>query len=157
MRYITFLIALLGSPLVGAAEPISAPQATVVTYQIKGDFDEIKFNLELAISGHGLKISNTLHISDMLSRTGKDMDMPEHPYQIAESLEFCSALITHQMSQAHPSNMALCPLTISIYSLKATPNKVYLAYQRPKMMGRGETAETTLTELLREIILEAAE
>jgi len=157
MRYIIFIAVLFGAPIAAAVAPISAPQDPVVIYQGEGDFEDGKFNLELAIAGKGLKISNTLHISNMLTRTAKATKMPEHPYQQAESVEFCSAVITHKMSQANPANMALCPLTISIYSLKTKPDQLFLAYRRPTMMGDSQAAEQALIELLYSIIMETLE
>ncbi|MCP5017164.1 MAG: DUF302 domain-containing protein, partial [Ketobacter sp.] len=42
-------------------------------------------------------------------------------FKKAESIEFCSALMSHRMMSADPSNLVLCPFTIAVYS--AWPKK----------------------------------
>jgi len=156
MRFLIFLMTFMSSATY-AVDPISTATDPVVVYKVQGEIEEIKFDLELAIAGKGLKITNTLHISDMLTRTAKEAGMPEHPYQLAESLEFCSAVITHKMTQAHAANLASCPLTISIYALKSEPGKTYLAFQQPNMAGASQGAEDDLLQLLDGIIQETLE
>ena len=50
-------------------------EKTAVTYTATTDisYANIKENIEMAITDQGLIISGTLHISDMLNRTGKDL------------------------------------------------------------------------------------
>lgn len=128
---------LLGLWIIGAAPPglaaepftQGAAQGPVYLYQTPESFDVIKENLEMAITNRGLLISGTLHVSDMLQRTGKDLGFAD-VYTKAESVEFCSALFSHKMTQAHPANLVVCPFTIALYSLPARPDRVYVAFRK---------------------------
>ena len=129
----------------------------MVVYQLKGDFDAIKEDLELAITARGLLISGTLHISDMLKRTGEDLGYPEPVFQRAESIEFCSALISHLLVRADPTNSVVCPFTSAIYVPIDDRDYVYVAFHRPSLMGKGEKVTEKIVELMDGIVREAIE
>ena len=150
-----FLALLCSSPM---AQTLVTPEnSPIVIYQTEDNYDDIKSNLETAIIDRGMIISSTLHISDMFERTGKDLGLTTQPYTKAESLEFCNVLLSHKMSSAHPANLAICPLTIGIYSKADAPQTIYLTYRRPVMLGEAAAAESALTRLLEEIIQESLE
>jgi len=157
MRLILLAAALLAAPLTHAGERVSPEDAPVVVYRSGSGFDDTLSNLELAITGQGLKISNTLHISEMLERTAADLGMGEKLYVRAESVEFCSISAAYKMAQSHPANMAICPLTIAIFTPAKEPDAVYLAFRRPLLLGDGATAADAVTGLLDGILQEAAE
>ena len=153
---ITVLLALFASQVI-ALESITPPDAPIVVYKVDSSFDEVKEFMELAITGKGMKISSTLHISDMQERTAKDTGLDEKLYGKAESLEFCSIAMSYKMSQAHPANLAICPLTIGIYTLPDDPDTTYITYQRPYMLGDGAQAEAELIEMYDSIIRASVE
>ena len=156
MQKAVLLLLLLISPALWASEPVSAESDPMQVYKAEADFDEIKENVEMAITGKGLVISGTLHISEMLERTAQDTGQTAPLYTKAEALEFCSVSLSYQMSKAHPANMASCPLTVSIYTVPGDEH-TYIAYRKPVMMGDSEGAEQALTTLMEEIIEEAME
>ena len=153
---ITVLLTLFASQVI-ALESITPPDAPIVVYKVDSSFDEVKEFMELAITGKGMKISSTLHISDMQERTAKDTGLDEKLYGKAESLEFCSIAMSYKMSQAHPANLAICPLTIGIYTLPDDPDTTYITYQRPYMLGDGAQAEAELIEMYDSIIRASVE
>ncbi|MES9888540.1 MAG: hypothetical protein ABW140_17160, partial [Candidatus Sedimenticola sp. 6PFRAG1] len=75
----------------------------------------------------------------------------------AESLEFCSVLLSHKMSSAHPANLSICPLTIGIYVKAGEPENTYVTYRRPVMLGEAGEATAALTDLFESVIDEALE
>ena len=88
------------------AQPVTPDDSPIRVYQTDMDYDEVKSNLEMAITGQGMRITNTLHISEMLERTAADTGLEKKLYENAESLEFCSILMSYRMSEANPANMA---------------------------------------------------
>ena len=142
---------------VHAAEPVTPADAPVVVYQTEAAYQDIRSNVEMAITGRGMVISNVLHISEMLERTAADTGLDKRLYEIAESFEFCSIAMSYKMSSAHPGNMASCPLTISLYVTPDAPGTVHLAYRRPQFLGDAAEAEAALKALLDGIAREALE
>lgn len=158
MRHLAALLMLLAvTSLPQAAEPISSDSDAIAVYRTDTAFDEVKEALELAITGQGLLLRDTLHIAEMLERTASDTGLKKSPYAKALSLEFCSISLTYRMAQADPANMAFCPLTISIYSLAEEPDITYLSYRKPQLNGNATEAVTAITSTLRQIVESALE
>lgn len=153
MLFICALAAFTG--LAQAAEKITPDDAPIVVYKAEGEYGFLKEALQNAIIGQGLKVTSTLHISDMLARTAADLDIEANVYATAESLEFCSIMLSHQMSVAHPANMSTCPLTISIYQTQANPDHIYLSYRRPQLLGEADEVTAAVTDLLDGIVNDA--
>ncbi len=141
-------------PIIGYANPI-IDNAAMVVYQVEEDFETIKDDAEMAIADQGLIVSNTLHISEMLARTSKDLGFPKTVYGQAEALEFCSARLSHLMAQAGPMNLTACPFTIAIYTLADKPEEVFLAFRKPQLIGEEKavsTANKAINKLLKNIV-----
>ena len=113
----------------GAAMPGVTVQA------LKGDYDDVKERVVMAIENRGLVIDHTAHVGAMLERTGKDIGRDRQIYLKAEVIEFCSAGISRATMEADPRNLVFCPYAIALYVLPAEPNKVYLLYRKP--LGTG--------------------
>jgi len=128
----------------------------IVVYPAEGTFDEVIDNVKMAIEERGLLVSGILHASDMLNRTGKDLGFPP-VFKRAESVEFCSALVAHKMTQTAPQNMAVCPFTISVYVRADQPGHTYVAYQQPWLAGDAQAARAAIQEMLDGIAREAIE
>ncbi len=141
-------------PLLSQAELVS-DNDPVVIYRVADEFEMIKENVEMAIVNRGMLVSGTLHVSEMLNRTGKDLGFPEPIYSQAESVEFCSALMSHRMTQAHPANLTVCPFTISVYIKQAEPEHVYVAFRKQVLAGDAETVTSAIHEMLHGIVKEA--
>ena len=144
----------LSAPLTG-----SARETPVVTVRVSGDFTDIRDGVRQAIEGKGINIAHTLPASDMLNRTGKDFGVAKNVFLQAETIEFCSARISHRLVQAGHENILLCPFTISIYVLSDDPDHVHLSWRRPFTLDDGESkaAVQEMVGLIEAIIAEATE
>lgn len=129
----------------------------VKVYKTEGDLQVVKEDIEFAITGRGLLVSGTLHISDMLNRTAKDLGYTQPVYKKAESVEFCSAYISHLIVSTHPANAVVCPFTIAVYVLESEPDSVYVAYQKPHLAGDADEATKEVMELLDGIVREVVD
>ena len=132
-------------------------EKSVVITKAGTSFDTVKDNVQLAITDGGMIVSGTLHISDMLNRTGKDIGFDKNIFKKSEALEFCSALISHKMAAVHPSNVSMCPFTVAIYELNDEPGVVYLSYRRVNLLGDGKTVEEEIVKLLQGIVDDSVE
>ena len=141
-------------PLTGSAD-----EAPVKSVRVTGDFENIRDSVRQAIEGKGINIAHTLPASDMLNRTGKDFGIKKNVFLQAETVEFCSARISHRLAQANHENILLCPFAISIYVLSDDPEHVYLSWRRPFALSDTESqaAVQEMVELIETIIREASE
>lgn len=130
-------------------------EGAVVIYRTADDFDMIKESVEMAITNRGMLVSSTLHVSDMLNRTGKDLGFDKAVYAKAESVEFCSALMSHRMTQIDPANLTICPFTVSVYVKSDEPEQVYVAFRKQTLIGEAETVTDSIHEMLHGIVKEA--
>ena len=139
------------------AQIAQAADPHISIYSTKGTFDDVKDNVVFAINGLGLVINNTSHVGEMLERTGRDLGIGEPIYLKAEALEFCSATISRNMMVADPRNIIFCPFIISIYVLPKEPDKVYIAYRKPEIIGSPQSKKALIAvdQLLNGIITEA--
>jgi len=135
----------------------AADNAHLKLYTTKGNFDDIRQDIEIAITNRGLVVDHVSHISDMLERTGKDLGLPGNIFGQAESLQFCSATVSRRMMQADPSNIVFCPYGVVVYTLPKDPKTVYVGYRRPELVG-SEASKASLKaveDLLDGIVKEA--
>jgi len=123
----------------------------------QGSFEDVKDDVEMAITGRGFVINNVSHVGEMLARTGQDLGNARKIFVKAEALEFCSANLSRKMMATDPDNIVFCPYIISIYVLPEKPNEVRVAYRKLQVVG-SPAAQKSLREvnaLLAEIIKEA--
>ncbi len=127
-------------------------------YTVQGSYEDVRQDLEDAITGKGIVTSGISHISDMLQRTGRDLGLDGKIYAHAEAINFCSATISRNMMQVDPTNIVFCPYIIAIYSLPEKPGVVYLAYRRPPPLPTKESTEAlaAVENLLQSIIEDVA-
>jgi len=126
-------------------------------YTTQGKFDDVRQDVEIAITNRGLVVDHVSHISDMLERTGKDLGLPGNIFGNAESLQFCSATVSRRMMQADPSNIVFCPYSVVVYTLPKDPKTVYVGYRRPELVGSGASKASlkAVEDLLDGIVKEA--
>jgi len=107
-----------------------AAESYTVLFKTQGAYQDVRDNLQMAIEGKGLKITNTNKIAAMLDRTGKDIGETRVVYENSEQFEFCSATISRHMMEADPHSIVMCPYSVVVYTV---PNDktVYLAYRKP--------------------------
>lgn len=142
-----------------SGQVLAAGGKVMESFVSKYDFDTVKQNVQEALTGRGLVVNNVAHIGEMLDRTGKDLGAGKQVYLKAEAIEFCSATVSRKMMEADPHNIVFCPYVISIYVLPTMPDKTYVAFRKPDMVGskQSKAALKDVEVLLREIIEEAIE
>jgi uncharacterized protein (DUF302 family) len=125
---------------------------------VKSEFADVKAFLISAIEERGIKISNILHISDMLQRTGEAVGDNNPIYKKAEAIEFCSAKLSRELMQSDPHNIIFCPFSILIYELAGAPGTTYMAYRRPfyHAGGKSDSSQWKIDNLLHGIVEDAA-
>lgn len=128
-------------------------------YTVEDDFENVRVDIEMAITERGMIINNVSHIGNMLARTGKDLGAGKKIFRQAEALEFCSATISRRMMETDPHNIVFCPYIIAIYTLPGEDNKVYVAFRRPLLVGSPESRQSlqAVEKLLEEIIADATQ
>jgi hypothetical protein len=156
MRVFWFVVTLMISSLCQAAGDPAESLEPVVVFKTGGAFEDILDNVKMAIEERGMLVSGTLHVSDMLNRTGPDLGYPQ-VFERAEAVEFCSASISHQMTQVAPENMAICPFTISVFIKLDEPEQVYVAYRRQELTGDAADVTATIHRLLNGIVEDSIE
>ena len=137
----------------------SADEGPVRTVRVSGEFEDVRDGIRQAIEGKGINIAHTLPAGDMLNRTGADFGVEKKVFLQAETVEFCSARISHRLAQANHENILLCPFTISIYVPSDDADHVYLSWRRPFSLGDKESqaAVQEMVELMEAIVREATE
>ena len=137
----------------------SADEGPVRTVRVSGEFEDVRDGIRQAIEGKGINIAHTLPAGDMLNRTGADFGVEKNVFLQAETVEFCSARISHRLAQANHENILLCPFTISIYVPSDDADHVYLSWRRPFSLGDKESqaAVQEMVELMEAIVREATE
>ena len=130
-----------------ACMPLSAMAADAYTvlFKTQGTFQDVRYSLQFAIEGKGLKINHTNKIAEMLARTGPEIGATRQVYVDGEQFEFCSATISRKMMEADPNAMVMCPYIVSVYTV---PNdkSVYIAYRKP-----GPTRNPALKKALADV------
>ena len=81
-----------------------ASELPVKTVKAEGEFADVLDSVKGAIEGKGINIAHTLPASDMLNRTGEAFGITENVFISAETVEFCSARISHQLARANHEN-----------------------------------------------------
>lgn len=136
MPYLVVLIALFFINIMTTGLESQAEDKVLETkhfkfFKVKGNYADVRVDLDYAITGLGIKVNGVSHISDMLTRTGKDIGRTKKMYEHAEAIQFCSATLSRNMMEADPLNIVFCPYIIYIYSLPNEKNMVYLGYRKP--------------------------
>jgi uncharacterized protein (DUF302 family) len=149
-----FAAVLLFAGLINGA--LAAGDYMVVVSQ-KGNFNDVRDNVEMAITNRGLVVNNVSHVGEMLARTGKDLGDGKQVFIKAEALEFCSAVVSRKMMEADPDNIVFCPYVISVYVVPGKPHEVRIAYRKPQITGSpaSQQALKAVDELLSGIVKDA--
>ena len=94
------------------ATPLAAQDA--VTTPFEGSFEDATFAVESAIVGQGLVVDYVSHVGEMLARTGEDVGSDTQLFKAAEIFVFCSAVVSREVMEADPMNVAHCPYGIFV-------------------------------------------
>ena len=106
MKPIAFALSLCLAPAAFADTPITVP--------FDGSFDDATFAVESAIVGQGLVIDYVSHVGDMLNRTGADVGSDAMIFKSADIFIFCSAVVSREVMEVDPMNIAHCPYGIFV-------------------------------------------
>lgn len=134
-----------------------ADDGPFVTKTVEGEFSEVYAGLKDVIIGKGINIAHTLGASEMLNRTAPAFNIKKNVFINAETVEFCSAKISHKLAAANPQNIVLCPFTISVYVLTDDPKNVHLTYRIPVANKGSEKIVGEIVQLVKDIINEATD
>jgi len=153
MSYLIVLIALFSLNLATEGITSHAGEEILETeyfkfYKFGGNYADVRVDLDYAITGLGIKVNGVSHISDMLTRTGKDIGRTKKVYEHAEAIQFCSATLSRNMMEADPLNIVFCPYIIYIYSLPNEKNIVYLGYRKPPHLD-SEASKNTVAAVVK--------
>lgn len=88
----------------GAGSPVA--QENVKLYAVPGKYEDIKTDLTNAIVNQGPVFVGD--ISEMLKRTGADVDSTNSVYRVAEYLTFCSAKLSRATSHRSSGSPSRC-------------------------------------------------
>lgn len=98
-------------------------------YTSDSAFSDVMEGLKMAIQERGMYINNVMNMGEMLERTGQDLGLGASPFGQAESIEFCSAVLSREMIQEDPARMVNCPFIISVYILPGDADTTYVAHR----------------------------
>jgi uncharacterized protein (DUF302 family) len=154
MRFIVFTLFLFGITITCHAE--STRDEVMRMYVVNSNYEFVRDDVELAITGRGIKINNISHIGDMLARTGKDLGAKKQIFEHAEAFEFCSATVSRKTMEADPHNIIFCPYIIAVYSLPGEKDKTYISFRRPRLVGNQASKEALqkVEQLMKSIVAE---
>ncbi len=141
---LSMLIGLLSQSAVGA------PGYAV--YTTDSSFSDVMDGLKMAIQERGMYINNVMNMGEMLERTGQDLGLGSSPFGQAESIEFCSAVLSREMIQEEPARMVNCPFIISVYTLPGDAETTYVAHREvPADQVAASPVMAKVAEMLRSI------
>jgi len=130
----------------------------IVLYEVKANFDEARHDLEDSIINRGYVIDYNAKIGAMLQRTGGDVGSSRQIYSDAETMQFCSAVLSRKAMEADPSNIAYCPYVLFVYAHADAQGTSLVGFRRLSETG-SESSKAALREInsvLDEIVREAA-
>jgi uncharacterized protein (DUF302 family) len=118
--------------------PARADAEELITRSKAAAFDDVKFELDNAITSRGLVVDHTGNVAGMLDRTGADVGSTKKLYRHAEYVVFCSAKLSRAMMEADPANVGFCPFVVFIYEREDKQGEVVVGARPPP--GRGDAA-----------------
>jgi hypothetical protein len=90
----------------------------------------------------------------MLERTGEDLGLGGKIYEQAESIEFCSALLSRRMTEEDPSRIVNCPFILAIYTLPDQAGTTFVAH---RVISEEEIAGSEVMAEVASMLQEVAE
>ena len=140
---------LICSMFLGLIGVSQAAAQEAVTVPFDGSFDDATFAVESAIVGKGLVIDYVSHVGDMLNRTGADVGSDARIFANADIFIFCSAVLSREVMEADPMNIAHCPYGIFVVERQDEVMVGYRTYPDGEMQK--------VQALLAEIVADAVE
>ncbi|CAM5334019.1 DUF302 domain-containing protein [Thauera mechernichensis] len=110
------------------------------------EFADAREALAEAIANEGIARPVESHFARMLDRTAADLGHAHGLYAEAEILTFCSAPVAAALVTEAREHIALCPLSIAVYTLREGEAAAVLAYRPPSLHGAGGDAARALMQ-----------
>lgn len=133
-----------------AQSVVGAPGYAV--YTTDSAFTDVMDGLKMAIQERGMYINNVMNMGEMLERTGQDLGLGSSPFGQAESIEFCSAVLSREMIQEESARVVNCPFIISVYTLPGNADTTYVAHREiPPDQVESSPVMAKVAEMLRSI------
>ena len=129
----------------------NAVAGDIHSLNLAADFTMARESVVEAIEGAGLVVTATIPFNQMLARTATDLGKSGSPYANAEIIQFCSARLAWQLVEEDAGQLALCPLSIAVYSL-AGESGARLSWRSP---GRETPGRAQADDLLRDLVARA--
>ena len=104
-----------------------------MTYAFDGSFEDAAFAVENAIIGRGLVIDYVSHTGEMLNRTAADVGSEVALFTEADIFLFCSALLSREVMEADPMNIAHCPYGVFVAEREGAVMIGYREYPEGEM------------------------
>lgn len=132
-----------------AAAEEAMPQDIEVRQVTGSDFRATHDALVEAIEAEGLVVGAVIPFKQMLVRTEASSGDVDMPYGEAEIIQFCSSGLAWQMIGEQASQLALCPLSIAIYSDLDKTEHITISWRSP---GRSTPGRSRADDLLRRLV-----
>nr|WP_246265248.1 DUF302 domain-containing protein [Aromatoleum diolicum] len=140
-----FLVATL---LATTTQAIAAGPEVIVLELSPLAYGDARNALQDAMTDEGLAPPSISEFGQMLARTAKDLGHRADFYKQAEIFSFCSAQVSARMIAEDVRHIALCPLTIALYTLPGQAGTVFLAYRAPDLASpAGDFARAMLRRI----------
>jgi uncharacterized protein (DUF302 family) len=150
----TLICAVASVGIASCAIAVGAQAEEYAVYESESSFEDVMDGLKLAIQERGMYINNIMHMGEMLERTGKDLGMEDPIYTKADSIEFCSAILSRKMTLENPARIVNCPFIIAVYTLPNQPDATYVAH---RVIPASETDESTVMQEVADMLKAVAE
>lgn len=134
--------------LAAVALPSGAGAEPLVSYEVDAPYDDVAFELEIAIEERGYVVDHVSHVGDMLARTAEDVGAEETLFEKAAVYQFCSATLSREMMAADRLNIAFCPYGIFVYQQAGAEGSVIGYRTMPE--GEMQKVEALLDQIARQ-------
>ena len=115
---------------IGSIMPVvSMATDKIHTAEVTADFDDVRIDIENAITNRGFVVDFHANVSEMLDRTAADVGSSVSVYRHAEFWQFCSSILSRKMVEANPVNVAYCPYVIFAYETIEQPGTVVIGFR----------------------------
>ncbi len=144
LRALRLAAACCALALASATSSSARAEGIVVEHFPGVPFADLREALADAIANEGLSAPVVSRFGAMLERTAPDLGHDPALYGDAEVLSFCSAGVAARLVAEAREHIALCPLSIAVYSLPHTPRDATLAWRPPTLDSPGGDAVRAL-------------
>lgn len=127
---ITKLLVVVGMLFTGWVVPLTAfGSESIISAEVEEEFNNVRIDIESAIANRGFVVDFHSKIGEMLNRTAGDVGSTDPVYRYAETWQFCSSVLSREMVEANPVNLAFCPYIIFAFETVTKPGTVVVGYR----------------------------